>query len=72
MLSIQTHISEKLSLFIKSFWCLKVDDNLKAPYLEEVLPDGHHEIIFNYRLGMSNFTLQAGMCQTNALIVDKP
>lgn len=48
MLSIQTHISEKLTPFIKSFWCLTVDDNLKVPYLEEVLPDGHHEIIFNF------------------------
>lgn len=48
MLSIQTHIPEKLTPFIKSFWCLKVDDNLKVPYVEEILPDGHHEIIFSF------------------------
>jgi len=47
MISIQTHISEKLTPYIKSFWCLKVDEGLTKPYLEEILPDGHHEIIFN-------------------------
>lgn len=47
MISIQTHIPQKLAPFIRSFWCLKVSEELETPYLEEILPDGHHEIIFN-------------------------
>lgn len=47
MISIQTHIPESLTPFIKSFWCLRVSDKLDQPYVEEILPDGHHEIIFN-------------------------
>lgn len=48
MISIQTHIPEKLAPYIRSFWCLRVAEGLEKPYLEEILPDGHHEIIFNF------------------------
>lgn len=47
MISIRTHIPETLAPYIKSFWCLKVSRDLGSPYVEEILPDGHHEIIFN-------------------------
>ena len=47
MVSIQTYKPKILSPFIKSFWYLKVSENFTAPYIEEILPDGHHEIIFH-------------------------
>ncbi|HKO81322.1 MAG TPA: DUF6597 domain-containing transcriptional factor, partial [Chitinophagaceae bacterium] len=47
MVSIQTYTPQILSPYIKSFWYLKVSDELGAPYVEEILPDGHHEIIFH-------------------------
>lgn len=47
MISIQTYRPEKLSSLIKSFWYLKVSDDLGQLYVEEILPDGHHEIIFH-------------------------
>lgn len=47
MISIQTYRPEKLSSLIKSFWYLKVSDDLDQLYVEEILPDGHHEIIFH-------------------------
>lgn len=47
MISIQTYTPKNLSPFIKSFWCLKVSEELNAPYTEEILPDGHHEIVFH-------------------------
>ena len=47
MLSIQTYTPTTLSPFIKSFWCLEVSKDLEQPYIEEILPDGHHEIIFH-------------------------
>lgn len=47
MISIQTYKPEKLSALIKSFWCLKVSDNLSGPHIEEIIPDGHHELIFS-------------------------
>lgn len=48
MISIQTYTSKTLSSVIKSFWCLKVSEDLQVPYIEEILPDGHHEIIFHF------------------------
>jgi AraC-like DNA-binding protein len=47
MISIQTYTPKILSPYIKSFWCLKVSGDLKAPYVEDILPDGHHEIVFH-------------------------
>jgi AraC-like DNA-binding protein len=47
MLSIQTYTPVALAPYIKSFWCLKVSEDLDQPYAEEILPDGHHEIIFH-------------------------
>jgi len=36
-----------LSPYIQSFWRLQVPDGLPGPYTEEILPDGHHEVIFH-------------------------
>jgi AraC-like DNA-binding protein len=47
MISIQTYTPKTLSSVIRSFWCLKVSESLNEPYTEEILPDGHHEIIFH-------------------------
>lgn len=47
MISIETYEPKILSPFIKSFWRLEVSDKLDMPYVEEILPDGHHEIIFH-------------------------
>lgn len=47
MISIQTYIPKTLFPLIKSFWCLKVLDLIETAYEEEIIPDGHHEIIFH-------------------------
>jgi AraC-like DNA-binding protein len=46
MVNLQTYIPEALSPFVKSFWRLEVTDT-GMPYEEDILPDGHHEIIFH-------------------------
>ncbi|WP_420575991.1 DUF6597 domain-containing transcriptional factor [Ekhidna sp.] len=46
MISIKTYHPETLKGIIKSFWCLIVAENIKDPYIEEIIPDLHHEIIF--------------------------
>nr|WP_294949514.1 helix-turn-helix domain-containing protein [uncultured Mucilaginibacter sp.] len=45
MVTIQTYQPKLLSAFIKSFWYLEVGD--AHPYDEDILPDGHTEIIFH-------------------------
>lgn len=45
--SIQTHFPQSLSPFVKSFWFLEVSDFCDSFYEEEIIPDGHHEIIFH-------------------------
>ncbi len=47
MISIQTYIPRTLFPFIKSFWRLNVSDLIETAYEEEIIPDGHHEIIFH-------------------------
>jgi AraC-like DNA-binding protein len=47
MISIETYTSKTLSSVLKFFWCLKVSEDIEAPYVEEILPDGHPEIIFH-------------------------
>lgn len=47
MVDLQTYVPEILSPFVKSFWRLKVADAIPAPYEEDIIPDGHHEIIFH-------------------------
>jgi AraC-like DNA-binding protein len=44
---LQTYQPDKLSDFIKSFWCLQVTDLAENTYKEDIIPDGHHEIIFH-------------------------
>lgn len=51
MISIQTYIPKTLFPLIKSFWCLKVLDPIETAYEEEIIPDGHHEIIFHLSSG---------------------
>lgn len=47
MIFVQTYYPEKLAPYIESFWRIEVPRKLDAPYVEEILPDGHHEIIFH-------------------------
>lgn len=43
MLTLQTYRPAGLSHLVKSFWCLYVAED----YTEQIIPDGHHEIIFH-------------------------
>jgi AraC-like DNA-binding protein len=47
MISVQFVVPEKLNSLIKSFWHLEVAHEETAIYQEEIVPDGHHEIIFH-------------------------
>lgn len=47
MISIEAYLPRKLFPLIKSFWCLEVSAASVIPYEEEIIPDGHHEIIFH-------------------------
>ena len=46
MVSVQTYLPKNLSPFIKSFWRLEVAGIEQGRYEEDIIPDGHHEIIF--------------------------
>ncbi|MCE7057315.1 helix-turn-helix domain-containing protein [Algoriphagus sp. AGSA1] len=46
MLTVRTYWPKALSPLIKSFWYLKVSEDLRQPYIEEILPDLHHEMVF--------------------------
>jgi AraC-like DNA-binding protein len=47
MISLQTYVPEKLYPFVKSFWRLEVAQLGESCYEEDIIPDGHHEIIFH-------------------------
>lgn len=47
MISIQTYVPKTLAPLIKSFWRLTVADFGETLYKEDIIPDGHHEIIFH-------------------------
>lgn len=47
MIALQTYIPPTLSRFVKSIWQLKVVGLSEPSYREDILPDGHHEIIFH-------------------------
>lgn len=47
MIAVQTYVPAALGRFIKSFWCLQVTGAAGMPYEEDIVPDGHHEIIFH-------------------------
>ncbi|GAA0526536.1 AraC family transcriptional regulator [Chitinophaga japonensis] len=47
MIAVQTYVPEKLHPFVKSFWRLEVNAAPGQPYEEDIIPDGHHEIIFH-------------------------
>jgi len=47
MIDILTYIPEKLLPVVKSIWCLRVSKEGNTHYTEDILPDGHHEIIFH-------------------------
>jgi methylphosphotriester-DNA--protein-cysteine methyltransferase len=53
MLSIETYTPIALSPYIKSFWRLEVPGGLLQPYMEVILPDGHHEIVFQLNAPMA-------------------
>jgi len=50
MITLQTYIPKSLNHFIKSFWFLQVEATAGI-YEEEIIPDGHHEIIFHLNNG---------------------
>lgn len=50
MVSIETYTPRHLAGYIRSFWCLEVLPGPGSSYKEEILPDGHQEIIFNINL----------------------
>ncbi|THU32534.1 AraC family transcriptional regulator [Niastella caeni] len=47
MVTLETYIPASLSQIVKSFWCIKVAGLTDESYTENILPDGHHEIIFH-------------------------
>ncbi|WP_205510706.1 helix-turn-helix domain-containing protein [Longitalea arenae] len=47
MIALQTYIPPGLSGFVKSFWQISVHGLSGPTYKEDILPDGHHEIIFH-------------------------
>jgi AraC-like DNA-binding protein len=51
MVTLETYIPAGLSQMVKSFWCIKVDVLQEGCYTENILPDGHHEIIFHLAAG---------------------
>lgn len=46
-----TYYPKKLKGVVKCIWCLEVPANNGSPYVETILPDGHHEIIFQLHAG---------------------
>jgi AraC-like DNA-binding protein len=48
MISLQQYHPVSLAPIVKSFWCLQFTGNEKGVYHENIIPDGHHEIIFHY------------------------
>jgi AraC-like DNA-binding protein len=47
MILIETYIPRQLTHLVKTCWYLEVPADLVQPYEEDILPDGHHEIIFH-------------------------
>jgi AraC-like DNA-binding protein len=47
MIALRTYTPTALSPIVKSIWQLQVYDVGDSVYREDILPDGHHEIIFN-------------------------
>jgi len=47
MMTLQTYKPLALSQVVKSFWYLKISGLTGSSYAEDILPDGHHEIIFH-------------------------
>ena len=47
MILIETYIAQHLTHLVKNCWYLEVPAQLPQPYYEDILPDGHHEIIFH-------------------------
>jgi AraC-like DNA-binding protein len=50
MISLQTYIPERIGHIVKSFWFLEVSPSHPV-YEEEIIPDGHHELIFHLKPG---------------------
>jgi AraC-like DNA-binding protein len=48
MITLQKYHPVNLSQIVKSFWCLKVSGPAENLYREDIIPDGHQEIIFLY------------------------
>lgn len=52
MISLQQYQPLSLARIVKSFWCLRVTGS--QIYSEDIIPDGHHEIIFHYNNHTAN------------------
>lgn len=63
MISLQTYIPKSLNHFVKSFWFMEVEAASSGIYEEEIIPDGHHEIIFH----LNNHTANRKSENTNWL-----
>lgn len=50
MITLQTYVPQKIKQLVKSFWFLEVNTNDHC-YEENIIPDGHHEIIFHVNDG---------------------
>jgi len=46
MITVRTAYPKKIAPLVKSFWYLEVTPTSAGYYQEEIVPDGHHEIIF--------------------------
>src|SRR5579871_4192893 len=47
MINVRTASPRRMTHLIKSFWFLEVGASGSSCYQEEIVPDGHHEIIFH-------------------------
>lgn len=70
MIAIQTYFPQQLKGIIKSCWFLEVPKSNRTPYYEEIIPDGHHEIIFhiNGRTAERKFGHNAWITEPHAFI----
>lgn len=57
MISITTASPARLNHLVKSFWYLEVEKTDIECYREEIVPDGHHEIIFHLGADPARFRL---------------
>jgi len=57
MISVTTASPARIGHLVKSFWYLEVEQTDIESYQEEIVPDGHHEIIFHLGADPARFRL---------------